>query len=204
MFDCLAVYGFVTISVNRCFAVVYPQKRFFKKLSWCFISAGIQWMLAIILPVPVFVACYMVYIEGNLLLVPLVGPYEFFIVLILPAVIFTISNGIIYFTVRASSRRVHTIAANISGSSTTERLSSRDISLLKHIVFVFIIYMTGWSPIYIAAVSGLTSDMPEWLYYLLQLPAAISFIIVLLDLLWYNHEVRQYLKEKFIKWLHIQ
>ncbi|CAF3598023.1 unnamed protein product [Adineta steineri] len=316
--NCLALYGFVTISVNRCFAVVYPQKRFFKKLSWCFISAGIQWMLGFILPIPVFVGTYMVYLQGNPLLVPWLGPYIFFVVLVIPAVVFVISNGIIYFTVRASSRRVHTItenssgnfsierlssrdirllkhmvfvfiiyltgwspiyiaaaagltrgmpdwlyyllelsagafmegkllwtltwigpyeffivlvvpavifaissaiifftvrassrrvhtvAASISGSSTTECLSSRDILLLKHMVFVFIVYLTGWSPVYIAAAAGVTNGMPAWLFYLLELPAGVSYMVLLLDLLWYNHEVRQYLKEKFVRWLHIQ
>ncbi|CAF4397526.1 unnamed protein product, partial [Adineta steineri] len=38
-------------------------------------------------------------------------------------------------------------------------------------VFVFIVYLTGWSPIYIAAAAGLTRGMPDWLYYLLELPA---------------------------------
>ncbi|CAF1522392.1 unnamed protein product [Adineta steineri] len=205
MFNCSAVYGFVTISVNRCFAVVYPQKRFFKKLSWCFISAGIQWMLSFILPIPIFYTCYEAFMQGKLLwTLTWIGPYEFFIVLVVPAVIFAISNGIIYFTVRASSRRVHTVAASISGSSTTECLSSRDILLLKHMVFVFIVYLTGWSPVYISAAAGVTNGMPAWLFYLLQLPAGVSFMILLLDLLWYNHEVRQYLKEKFVRWLHIQ
>ncbi|CAF1506596.1 unnamed protein product [Adineta steineri] len=161
-------------------------------------------MLGFILPIPVFVGTYMVYLQGNPLLVPWLGPYIFFVVLVIPAVVFVISNGIIYFTVRASSRRVHTITENSSGNFSIERLSSRDIRLLKHMVFVFIVYLTGWSPIYIAAAAGLTRGMPDWLYYLLELPAGVSFMILLLDLLWYNHEVRQYLKEKFVRWLHIQ
>ncbi|CAF0747128.1 unnamed protein product [Adineta steineri] len=205
MFNCLGLYGFVTISVNRCFAVVYPHKGFFKKLSWCFISAGISWMVAIILPIPIFVACYEAYIQGKLLRVNTwIGLYSFFIILILPAVIFTISNGIIYFTVRAFSRRVNTITENTSGNFSIECLSSRDIRLLKHIVFVFIIYMTGWSPAYIATAADATVDMPDWLLYLLILPAGVSFVILLVDLLWYNHEIRKYLKVKFFKWLHIQ
>ncbi|CAF1292324.1 unnamed protein product, partial [Adineta steineri] len=54
--------------------------------------------------------------------------------------------------------------------------------------------MTGWSPIYIATAANVTNDMPDWLFYLLILPAGVSFMILLLDLLWYNDEVRQYLK----------
>ncbi|CAF1442314.1 unnamed protein product [Adineta steineri] len=145
------------------------------------------------------------FMEGKLLwTLTWIGPYEFFIVLVVPAVIFAISSAIIFFTVRASSRRVHTVAASISGSSTTECLSSRDILLLKHMVFVFIVYLTGWSPVYIAAAAGVTNGMPAWLFYLLELPAGVSYMVLLLDLLWYNHEVRQYLKEKFVRWLHIQ
>jgi len=50
--NCSVVYSLAMITIDRFFIVIYPAKRLFKKRSWSFISLGIQWILAIILPLP--------------------------------------------------------------------------------------------------------------------------------------------------------
>jgi hypothetical protein len=48
----LTASAVATISINRFFVILYPQKSLFKKKSWSFISAGIHWMVVFILPLP--------------------------------------------------------------------------------------------------------------------------------------------------------
>jgi hypothetical protein len=51
-FNFLMVYSFVMITINRYFIIMYPNKRFFKTLTWSFISLAIQWVVAFILSIP--------------------------------------------------------------------------------------------------------------------------------------------------------
>jgi hypothetical protein len=52
MFNCLIIYALATITINRYFTVIYPRKRFFKRQIWPFISSAVQWLVAIVLPLP--------------------------------------------------------------------------------------------------------------------------------------------------------
>jgi hypothetical protein len=51
MFNCLIIYALAMITINRFFTVI---KRFFKRQICSFISSAIQWLIAIILPLPNF------------------------------------------------------------------------------------------------------------------------------------------------------
>jgi hypothetical protein len=55
MFNCLIIYALAIITINRYFTVIYPQKRFFKRQIWSFISIAVQWLVAIVLPLPNFI-----------------------------------------------------------------------------------------------------------------------------------------------------
>jgi hypothetical protein len=60
MVNCLVVYSLVTITINRSFTITYPNKRLFKRQVWCFISLGVQWTVAIVVPIPQFVVYFQV------------------------------------------------------------------------------------------------------------------------------------------------
>jgi hypothetical protein len=60
MVNCLLVYSLVTITIIRFFAITYPNKRLFKRQVWCFISLGVQWTVAIVVPIPNFVLSFRV------------------------------------------------------------------------------------------------------------------------------------------------
>jgi hypothetical protein len=60
MINCILVYSIAMISINRFWTIKYPTKRFFKRRAWPFISLIVQWIAAIILPLPIRFFCFQV------------------------------------------------------------------------------------------------------------------------------------------------
>jgi hypothetical protein len=58
MFNCFLVYSIVIVTINRFLAIKYQNKRFFKRRTWPIISSIIEWIISIILPVPLLILCY--------------------------------------------------------------------------------------------------------------------------------------------------
>lgn len=52
--NCLIIYAFVLITINRYFQIIYGSKRLFKSRRWLLISFLIHWLIAFILPLPYF------------------------------------------------------------------------------------------------------------------------------------------------------
>jgi hypothetical protein len=60
MVNCLVIYALITITINRFLLIIYPSKRLFKRHTWSFVSMIVQWIVAIILPLPFFTLSSMV------------------------------------------------------------------------------------------------------------------------------------------------
>jgi hypothetical protein len=59
---CLLVYSLATVTINRFLTILYPNKRFFKRQAWPYLSSSVQWVVSIILPIPFFIP----YIQVNI------------------------------------------------------------------------------------------------------------------------------------------
>jgi hypothetical protein len=77
------------------------------------------------------------------------------------------------------------------------RINRRDISLLKHTIYIFGIFIIGWAPIYLLIAIDYNGTVIPLVYTILELLAVISSLSCMLDLFLYNHELRRYIKEKF-------
>jgi hypothetical protein len=134
--------------------------------------------------------------------------YAFFCLIIFPSILIIIFNGLIYWTVTSSSRRVHNISTNPNGGAGAgvvarpNHQNARDIFLLKHISFMFVVFIVGWSPTYILQLIESTAQAPAWLFKTFQVLPVLTTIIIVFDLFIYNHELRQYLKEKILRIFH--
>ena len=115
-----------------------------------------------------------------------------------------IFNLIIFVFVRSSTRRIRE-ATTIPGTATLRQQYTRDMHLLKHILFLFMAFTLGWGPFYIvlAFPYEIFIRLPSWLTFFVQLPPAISCTIQLVDLFIYNREIQQYLKQKIYRCLHL-
>jgi hypothetical protein len=105
-----------------------------------------------------------------------------------------ITNSIIFTYVRRSTRRVQPANGENAQAST---LSDRDARLLKHMIFMFVVFACGWAPVYIEKmvdVSG-TAVSPVAAQIFLLIPA-VALLIDVADLFFYNHELRKYFTNK--------
>jgi polyferredoxin len=126
--------------------------------------------------------------------------YTFVIVVIVPALITLILNLFIFKHVRASSRRIQ-VQANTNSMNITmgqqPKINRRDISLLKHTIYILGFFIIGWAPIYLLIAIDYNGNVIPLVYTILELLAFISLLSCMLDLFLYNHELRRYIKEKF-------
>jgi len=130
--------------------------------------------------------------------------YNMFIIFILPSILNAFFNIKIFLKVHSSSRRINAEASMTQiGGGNSNRHSIRDIRLLKHMLFIFVIYIIGWVPIYILLIVDPNQLAPLWIYMLLRILPALSFLIDIVDLFFYNRELRQYLKEKLWNCFHL-
>ncbi|UJR12297.1 hypothetical protein I4U23_017008 [Adineta vaga] len=193
--NCLVVHSLVAITISRCFTICFPMKRFFKSKTWIYLSIILQWIFTLLISILIVLNNSKESV-GDIGFSSWIWSYTLSIIVIIPVIVNIIFNGIIVVFVRSSSRRVHEITVVVTSiTNTNHQQHRRDIKLLKHIIFLFIVFILGWGPLYI--VLALTDlILPDWLYSVLQIPPTFATIIQVVDLFIYNHEVRQYWKER--------
>jgi len=115
---------------------------------------------------------------------------------VLPSISFIITNNIIFTYARRSRRRVQPMDRD---SVQAPGLSSREARLLKHMIFLFVVFFCGWTPIYIIRTVYGTADVISAIAenVFLTIPA-ISVIIAVADLFLYNHELRKYFTNQWL------
>lgn len=130
-------------------------------------------------------------------------------VVILPSLISLFINLMIFHHVRQSTKRVNAQSQtiNIDDSSTIatatnsnyKTISHRDLRLLRHIVFMFCMFIGGWSPVYIYALVKPISPWSSLTLSLLILLAECSLFVDVINLFIYNHELRRRLQIRLFK-----
>ncbi len=120
----------------------------------------------------------------------------------IPALIILILNLFIFKHVRASSRRIQARLDTNSMSLTNgqqSKVSRRDISLLKHTVYMLGIFVIGWAPIFLLIAIDYDGLVKPLVYSILTILSVMSSISCIIDLFLYNHELRGYIKAKFLQ-----
>ncbi len=199
MVNCLVIYALTMITINRYFFVIYPNKRLFKRHTWSFISSIVQWIIAVLLPLPYFTLSSKC-VDINM--IPLwIRLYKLFIMVVLPSFLIGFFNFLLLLKVSSSTQHLTAVTKRISTiHSNSKCLNTRDISLLKHMLFIHIVFVIGWAPATLLSVIGLYIEIPILLHLFLRLLPPLSLLIDIIDLFLYNHELRQYYKEEFFKY----
>ena len=117
-------------------------------------------------------------------------------IVIIPSVICFIINIIIFQYARLSAHRVQpTRVVPNNNNNRHQTLTRRDIYLLRHVILMFIVFIGGWSPIYIyplVVVPNYRSIVP-WIIFIV---ANISLLYDIVNLFLYNHPLRKYVLQK--------
>jgi hypothetical protein len=125
--------------------------------------------------------------------------YTYIIAVIIPSVVNIIVNILIFADVRASSRRIQPQKVNTVMNSTQiqrVKMNRRDISILKQMIFVFLIFMGGWSPIYFTILLNQFIHLNPLVFDFTELFGELCLLSVVLYLYIDNFELRQYLFNK--------
>ena len=118
--------------------------------------------------------------------------------MIVPCCINGLLNALTFLRVRASTCRVHAMTIPSSTALNVILQHPRDGRLLKHMLFNITIFISGWTPIYVVAVFDTAQRVSPMVYELLKSLPILSSVINVIDLFWYNHGLRKYLKKRFI------
>ena len=114
---------------------------------------------------------------------------------IVPLVICLISNGLIYLHVRSSSRRLQTGTGSME-SQPRQVVSRRDIYLLRHMVMMFCLFVSGWAPSAMSDVVGYFTKISSLVDWLITFWYQLVLVLGMVDLFLYNHELRGYLGQR--------
>ncbi|CAF1276576.1 unnamed protein product, partial [Adineta steineri] len=112
--------------------------------------------------------------------------YVLILVVIVPSFIYIITNLIIFNHARTSTNRVQAL-----NQQENKTFSRRDLYLLKHMIVVYCIFVGGWSPIYLFAIINYDDTFNPNIGPILTLIATLSLLLIMINLLIYNHELRK-------------
>jgi hypothetical protein len=116
---------------------------------------------------------------------------------VVPLLLNTVFNVLIFKHVRASTRRVHPqTTGTLTNTSINQppRIGRREISLLKQMIFMFCTFIGGWTPVYVILFLGISYDPMVFRYLVIicqtaMLAITINFFIC-------NHEIKEFLINK--------
>ncbi|CAF4024008.1 unnamed protein product, partial [Adineta steineri] len=74
--------------------------------------------------------------------------YSLSVVVIVPSIVNILFNSLIFISVRSSTRRIKALTTTTTTVTNITHQDKRDTYLLKHIVFMFIVFISGWAPVY--------------------------------------------------------
>lgn len=122
--------------------------------------------------------------------------------IVAPLLASAIINGMIFRHVRASTNRLHpqsiSIATSNTSRSSVEKISRRDLHLLRHIVLMLLIFLIGWTPIYTIAVLLNYMTISTDILRIFSLFAQLSILCDIVDLFVYNEPLRNCFRTIFV------
>ena len=187
-------YSFVAFTVHRFCIVMYHRQGLFKKKRWTITCIGSFWIIELILSLP-FITEYDEYCTMKIWM----GFYTFTIAIILPILINISLDTRIFLLIRRSTCRIQAQNLNRTPSITNTssiKLVRRDIFLLKHMVFTFLIFILGWAPVFLLNLIDII--IPGHIYQIIYCTylCILSTLGIIAYLFTFNYELRMYLYDR--------
>lgn len=134
--------------------------------------------------------------------------YIFLTAAVIPLLINTILNIRIFIYVTHSSNRIQPQNLSATASNTNRhqqtRISRRDISLLKNMIFIFLMFIIGRTPTFIINIISFSNPVPFRLVISSIYLSNICILCIIIHLFLCNREVKDYLFHLIINSFHQQ
>ncbi|CAF2132570.1 unnamed protein product [Rotaria magnacalcarata] len=185
-------FSFLIVSFHRYYSIVYHAKILLRKKRWVLLCIASQWTLGFILSLP-NVLCIEMFCDQFVWL----RIHNLITIVIIPAILSLLINILIYNYVRASSNRIQ--PQMIPENAQRTKFSHRDMKLVRHMIFMFCIFVGGWTPIYIMAIINFYSVINTIISSSLTILCELASFINIIDLFLYNRQLRKYFKLSCVK-----
>lgn len=113
------------------------------------------------------------------------------IIVVIPGLVFLLTNVLIFIRVRQSTRRTQ-IQSSHTGNQ-RDQFSRRDLHLFRHMFVMISIFIGGWAPLYILFSIQSQFTVEPILSSSLTILCEIALLCDIVDLYLYNHELRNFL-----------
>ena len=122
------------------------------------------------------------------------GIYTFITSVIIPVMLNTGLNILIFIYVRKSARRIQPNYTS-SGSTTVivhqpSKISRRDVSLLKQMIFMFAICISGWTPVTVVHIIDISNPVRNEIVGAVTLFSQICLLCLIVNLVACNHDIK--------------
>ena len=194
-------FAFLAFTVHRFCSITFHTKDLFKKKRWVVICIFGHWIVECIISLP-FINEYDLYCNMKLW----IGYYAFITTVIIPSFINITLNIRIFLHVRNSVRRIHPelISRTIIGTNNQQlKMNRRDLSLLKHMIFTFLVFIIGWSPIMIANIVELIILNQLVAILACMYVSAFATLAIIIYLFLCNPDIRQYIYQNIRRCFHV-
>ena len=150
---CGVLYSFLIQAISRLFISLFSrQYRWLTTFRVHYLLIGIQWFVAIVLPLPAIVTMDIISRPYALCFVPLRRmihvAYTYIAYYTIPAILICILYIFIYHRVKQMSNRAEIIVRSVNSNK-------RDLELLRNIVILLSVYLMGGVPTLLFLFSGL-------------------------------------------------
>jgi len=125
-------------------------------------------------------------------------------IVIVPFIVFLVTNLLIYIHIRSSTFRVQSRVLSVTENNMNNvrqaKISRRDVHLLRHMIVILLIFLGGWTQLYVllSTQNRFLIDPIESACFTIWCQLAVLCDII--DLYLYNHEIRNYLKTIFLRY----
>jgi hypothetical protein len=135
--------------------------------------------------------------------------YTCILSVVLPSLINTILNILIFLHVRASTRRILADTKSVSINVTSQQqpqqqqlqsisvISHRELVMLRQMIFIFIVFITGWSPVFVITIIRHFVSFDTMFTSMAAILSQLCILTIIFNLFLYNHELRDFLLSKF-------
>ncbi|CAF1258123.1 unnamed protein product [Adineta steineri] len=197
-------FALIMVSVYIFGYILYHQKAFFKTKKWFILCIVCQWIMGIALATVIISKN-----DSNCSYPRWVSIYTMVITIVVCSLISLLVNVRLFIYGHFSFQRmllntsfnriepIQSIVLNLDNRLNNRlRVNQRHVRLLKHMIYMFLIFVIGWGPFSILMIVNSNMEVSTFTYGFFGIWAEISSVCLVVSLFIYNNKLRQYLAGK--------